>query len=719
MTNKIKLLAVFILLFTTKTIHLQAQVKFGNNPATVNSNSVLELEHTMKGLLLPRVALSAVNLASPLSAHVAGMMVYNTATAGTAPYNVTPGIYYNNGINWERVVSNSPPIVSTLTCGSATFSPTTASGAVAYTGNATVPYTGGNGATYSAGTGITSTGVTGLTATLQAGTLAFGAGNITYSISGTPSAAGTATFALSFGGQTCNLTLTVSGPSITSISCGTATTNPVNPFATVGYVGTATVPYTGGNGLSYTAGTGISSTGVTGLTATLQAGTLATGAGNLTYNISGTASAAGTATFALSFGGQSCNLSVTVSALSGLSPSVNITLAQDQNHFITSIYDQNYLPYSAPTGAASTTRPSNPDGTNETVTLNVQGTLSTTGITVYIPITPTGSGTLAAYNASINIPANLTEDGISRDVTLSWASQTYTASTKSIVANLKAEVGTLNALKLDINAGLGSTYDGVLMGQIPYPYLNNGTTTNFALRIIPAIPDKMFGLADNNSNTTTHLMLYTPITAEDGNVWLNNNLGAHYSNLNHGSFNLTAQATSATDYLAYGSYIQWGRKPDGHELITFTNATTGTLVNGTTTTLSNAPTHANFIIHNSSPYDWRTTPDTTLWASVSAANNPCPAGFRVPTVAEYTNLKTAANITNAPTAAASRLKFTLNGLNTSGGTLTNAGVIGYYWTNDGHGLSDASSQYFWNAGEQMFQNNVSRVQGFGVRCIKN
>ncbi|MBD2752918.1 DUF3500 domain-containing protein [Spirosoma validum] len=109
--------------------------------------------------------------------------------------------------------------VSALSCGSATFSAAAVSG-TAYAATATVPYTGGNGATYSAGSAIASTGITGLSATLQAGTLSSGSGNLTYAISGTPSGTGTATFALSFGGQTCSLALTVS-----STGSGTTTTN--------------------------------------------------------------------------------------------------------------------------------------------------------------------------------------------------------------------------------------------------------------------------------------------------------------------------------------------------------------------------------------------------------------------------------------------------------------------------------------------------------------
>jgi uncharacterized protein (TIGR02145 family) len=81
----------------------KGQVKVGDNSSTINSNSILELESTNKGILLSRVALTSTNNASPLSAFVAGMMVYNTATAGTAPNNVTPGTYFSDGVRWIRV----------------------------------------------------------------------------------------------------------------------------------------------------------------------------------------------------------------------------------------------------------------------------------------------------------------------------------------------------------------------------------------------------------------------------------------------------------------------------------------------------------------------------------------------------------------------------------------------------------------------------------------
>ncbi len=73
----------------------------------------------------------------------------------------------------------------------------------------------------------------------------------------------------------------------------------------------ASVPYTGGNGCSY-ATQSVSSTGVTGLTATISQGLFTSGSGNLTYAITGTSSASGTATFALNIGGKSCNLNISI-----------------------------------------------------------------------------------------------------------------------------------------------------------------------------------------------------------------------------------------------------------------------------------------------------------------------------------------------------------------------------------------------------------------------
>ena len=64
---------------------------------------VLEVSSTNKGVLFTRLALTAANIPAPLTAHVAGMILYNTSTAGISPNQVTPGYYYNDGTRWVRL----------------------------------------------------------------------------------------------------------------------------------------------------------------------------------------------------------------------------------------------------------------------------------------------------------------------------------------------------------------------------------------------------------------------------------------------------------------------------------------------------------------------------------------------------------------------------------------------------------------------------------------
>lgn len=95
------------LLFWCLSISVNAQVGIStNNP---NKDAVLDLNRTdgtsAKGLLLPKVALSATNNFYPLTSHIAGMKVYNTASSGSGSFAVTPGEYINDGIQWIRTSS--------------------------------------------------------------------------------------------------------------------------------------------------------------------------------------------------------------------------------------------------------------------------------------------------------------------------------------------------------------------------------------------------------------------------------------------------------------------------------------------------------------------------------------------------------------------------------------------------------------------------------------
>src|SRR5688500_9799540 len=81
---------------------VSAQVKIGDNPNTINPNSILEIESSNKGLLAPRVALNANNSPSPLTAPVpSGMIVYSSGGA------LADGFYFWNGSQWLAVQSSA------------------------------------------------------------------------------------------------------------------------------------------------------------------------------------------------------------------------------------------------------------------------------------------------------------------------------------------------------------------------------------------------------------------------------------------------------------------------------------------------------------------------------------------------------------------------------------------------------------------------------------
>ncbi|MFP3591465.1 hypothetical protein [Chryseobacterium sp. SIMBA_038] len=453
---------------------------------------------------------------------------------------------------------------------------------------------------------------------------------------------------------------------ITSLLCNSAKATPAAATNGSAYNGPIEVPYTGGNG-GYFAAQSIASTGVTGLTATLPAGVFATGNGTLTFTVTGTPTSTGNALFAITIGGQSCTVSLPVNAsTTGVLPGT-VALVQNSRYWIASVYDNDYMPYTAPTGPATTARPVNADGTTELL-VDAQGSITTTGITVYIPTTVTGvGGTVAAYSNTITIPANFTEDGISRQLELSWASQSITTSSPALVATIKAIGGTLNARKLDINAGIGNNYLGVLMGTFVYPYNAAGTLTNYEVRDIPGIPDRMFGQIDN-AGKYQHNFLYLPVQAEDGKIWLNNNLGANYTNIDHPSFNLTQQATSTTDVNAMGSLLQWGRKADGHELMerNISGSSYGTfkygVVYGQVATWSPTYPYRIFSTPNHVPSEWTSItvpPAGNRWLP-SSPNNPCPQGFKVPVKAEWDAEITAAG-SGGIYSATKKLKLTYAG----------------------------------------------------------
>ena len=189
------------------------------------------------------------------------------------------------------------------------------------------------------------------------------------------------------------------------------------------------------------------------------------------------------------------------------------------------------------------------------------------------------------------------------------------------------------------------------------------------------------------------------VTSTTGQIWMDRNLGA------------SQVATSSNDAAAYGDLYQWGRCSDGHEKRTASSTTT--------LSATDTPGNSSFIIGTSSIYDWRSPQNDNLWQGVSGINNPCPAGYRLPTDPEL-RLEKDNDFTgsNAAGAFGGALKLTAGGLrDDSDGLFKSVGSYGYYWTSTTNGNNSHNLQ-FYSTGAGVYLN-TARAHAFSVRCIKD
>ncbi len=187
-----------------------------------------------------------------------------------------------------------------------------------------------------------------------------------------------------------------------------------------------------------------------------------------------------------------------------------------------------------------------------------------------------------------------------------------------------------------------------------------------------------------NSNSVT----YNTIPGLGNTCWLDRNLGA------------SRVATSSTDPSAYGDLFQWGRGVDGHQIRT--SAMTGNQ--------SSSDTPGNTFIRGYS--DWRSPANINLWQGASGTNNPCPAGWQVPTEAQWV----AQGITGS-VSAFSKLQLTLTGGRSSNsGGLGSVGSYGFYWSSSVSGLY--SRAVFFDS-SSINWDSAGRAGGFSVRCVRS
>jgi hypothetical protein len=94
---------IAFLLLVASALFAQVGINTTGNPPDASAG--LDVSFTNKGLLPPRVALTAINSALPVTAPAVGLLVYNTAVAGTAPNDVRAGYYCWNGTKWIPVLN--------------------------------------------------------------------------------------------------------------------------------------------------------------------------------------------------------------------------------------------------------------------------------------------------------------------------------------------------------------------------------------------------------------------------------------------------------------------------------------------------------------------------------------------------------------------------------------------------------------------------------------
>jgi uncharacterized protein (TIGR02145 family) len=288
-------------------------------------------------------------------------------------------------------------------------------------------------------------------------------------------------------------------------------------------------------------------------------------------------------------------------------------------------------------------------------------------------ISNTGNSTLTV--SSISFPSGFSG---------SWSGTIVAGGSKSVTVTFSPTSTTAYGGTITVNSDKTS-------GTNTISCSGAGVSTFDRSAYISTIPSILSLLLDD---TTQREDVHTVIS--NGRIWMDRNLGA------------SRVAISSTDTEAYGDLYQWGRVTDGHEKRT----------SGTTTTLSgsNSPGHSNFIRTSSSPYDWRTPQNANLWQGTSGVNNPCPAGFRLPTRAEWETERASWSSNNRTGAYNSPLKLAMAGLRFNDSGTIRYNNDGYYWSS----TADGSTIFglFIDPSNSGFSGGY-RAHGFSVRCIKD
>ncbi|MCK9453084.1 MAG: hypothetical protein M0Q90_15425 [Bacteroidales bacterium] len=246
-----------------------------------------------------------------------------------------------------------------------------------------------------------------------------------------------------------------------------------------------------------------------------------------------------------------------------------------------------------------------------------------------------------------------------------------------------------------ISNNQGITNDGTGIGSFTSTITNLEVGTIYYVRAY-AINNTAIQYGEQISFSTTGTAVVAVTNPITGKIWMDRNLGAIQS------------AQSSADDQAYGDLYQWGRLTDGHEKRN----------SGTTSSLSSSdtPGHGNFIAIDGSPYDWRNPQNDNLWQGVNGTNNPCPAGYRLPTEAEWEDERQSWSSNSEAGTFTSALKLPVAGRSSSNGSLGSVGLYGYYWS----ATVDGTYARFLGFGySYASMSSYGRAYGLSVRCLKD
>jgi uncharacterized protein (TIGR02145 family) len=622
-----------------------------------------------------------------------------------------------------------PGDVPVLNCSSiannGTLTATTAASGV----TSVISYTGGNGGTHN-GQVVSSTGITGLTATLQAGTFANGNGSLTYTITGTPAASGTTSFALNIEGKTCILTWDVLLPVgvISTLACSSATNNGTLYATTAASGVTSVISYTVGNGGTHN-GQVVSSTGITGLTATLQAGAFANGNGDLTFTINGTPVTSGTASFALNIGGKTCTLTRNVllpvgviSTLACSSVTNNGTLyATTAASGVTSV-----ISYIGGNGGTHNGQIVNSTGvTGLTATLQAGTFANGNGnLTYTITGTPVTSG-LASFALNIGgKTCTLTRDvllpvGVISTLECSSATNNGTLPATSVASGVTSVIS--------YTGGNGGTHNGQVVSS-------SGVTG--------LIATMQAGNFANGAGSLTYTITGTPSTIGTASFALN--IGGQMCALTRTVIQPTSGYGSNISDVERNSYktVYIGTQQWMAENLKTAKYNDETVIPNVTNNnqwsilTSGAWAYYNDVESNNAKYgklyNWYAVSPTT-----NGDKNVCPSGWHVPTDAEWTVLTdyldglnvaggkmkevgtTKWNSPNTDATNTSLFTGLPGGYRDYGGNYNSIGNAGYWWSSTENNTGSAWYRYLNNSSGYATRGFNGKRYGFSVRCLRD